>query len=67
MARDPIRALSWTTRPRNGVTCDIRQVIAAVSDAGFVHVPAGELAEQYTGRHPWFAATSWWIRFFDYL
>lgn len=45
----------------------VSRVIDAVSDAGFVHVPADELAEPYTGRHPSFAATSWWIRFFDYL
>ena len=43
------------------------QVIARVAGAGFVHVPASDLSEPYTGRHPSFQATTWWIRFFDYL
>lgn len=45
----------------------LEQVIARVADAGFVHVPASELSEPYTGRHPSFHTTTWWIRFFDYL
>jgi hypothetical protein len=45
----------------------VEQVIAVVSGAGFVHVPAAELSEPYTGSHPSFLETTWWIRFFDYL
>lgn len=45
----------------------VDRVIAVVSGAGFVHVPASELSEPYTGPHPSFRTTTWWIRFFDYL
>lgn len=43
------------------------ELVAAVSQAGFRYVPAEALDAPYTGRHPGFAGSSWWIRFFDYV
>jgi hypothetical protein len=43
------------------------QLVQAVSRAGFRYVPASALDAPYTGRHPGFAGSSWWIRFFDYV
>ena len=43
------------------------ELVAAVSRAGFRYVPAEALDTPYTGRHPGFAGSSWWIRFFDYV
>jgi hypothetical protein len=45
----------------------VAQLIATVLQAGFRYVPASALDEPYTGRHPGFAGSSWWIRFFDYV
>jgi hypothetical protein len=43
------------------------ELVAAVSRAGFRYVPASALDAPYTGRHPGFSGSSWWIRFFDYV
>jgi hypothetical protein len=44
----------------------IQRLIAAVSNAGFQYVPAEELDHPYAGRHPAYAGSSWWHRFFDF-
>jgi hypothetical protein len=44
----------------------IAEVVQAVSYAGFHYVPFDVLGEPYTGRHPAFAGSTWWHRFFDY-
>jgi hypothetical protein len=43
------------------------ELVGAVERAGFRYVPAAALGAPYTGRHPGFAGSSWWIRFFDYV
>jgi hypothetical protein len=43
------------------------ELVAAVERAGFRYVPAAAFDAPYTGRHPGFAGSSWWIRFFDYV
>ena len=43
------------------------ELVAAVSRAGFRYALAGDLDVPYTGQHPGFAGSSWWIRFFDYV
>ncbi len=43
------------------------KLVAAAERGGFRYVSALALNEAYTGRHPEFAGSSWWIRFFDYV
>lgn len=45
----------------------VAQIVAAVERAGFRYVPAAALDVPYTGKHPGFGGSSWWIRFFDYV
>jgi len=44
----------------------IAELVRAVSFAGFHYVPTDVLYTPYTGRHPYFAGSTWWMRFFDY-
>jgi len=43
------------------------ELVAAAERAGFRYVSASALEAPYTGCHPGFAGSSWWIRFFDYV
>ncbi|WP_422929242.1 hypothetical protein [Singulisphaera sp. PoT] len=45
----------------------VEELVATVSRRGFRYIPPADLDAPYTGRHPGFAGSTWWFRFFDYV
>jgi hypothetical protein len=58
---------TWAYGPERLSDDVVAKLIMAVEQAGFRYVPPSALDEVYTGLHPRFVGTGWWIRYFDYV